>query len=660
MQNMKQTQRGLIVALFTAGALALAFFLLSFVPGQAYAKSYTIDQVDIDVELLDDASMRVRESRVYSFDGTFSLVGWIYGDTEADMKREIIGASVQRLDSNGDVLGEEALPYEEFVTSWRTEGGPSIDSYSYDKEYDTLYLFCMASNESIVLTAEYSLTNVVHVYKDIGEFYWKYISDGWDEPSKNVTLHVSLPLPQDTSTLSEDSIRAWGHGPLDGTVSFNEDGSITYAVANVNAGQFAEARIVFPSDFLTGFTAVSTVQEQRQTQEYLSTVLEEEQRWSDEANLQRRLSLLFMIACALAAVALLVWAIFQYFKYGKEYEPDFTDEYWRDIPSPTDHPAVIARLWRWNKESNEDFTATLIQLSHKGAIIINKGTYEKKGLFGSKPIDDYYFVRNRQVEASLNDPIDKAAMRLLFDVIGKGAESLWFTSIQVFGKANPQRFVDEMESWQGIVTAETNKRDFFELKSEHKQMLMVGVAVGAFVLATGASFFTENFFPLIFIVPTSIALYVIARYMPRRSREGNNLDAKAKALKNWLRDFSALNERPPTDVKVWGEFMVYAFIFGVAKQVIKALQFKVPELFEQDTNSMTGSYVPWWFWYSASLGSGGRTMPSASDMLQTSISNTAQTAKAALSSSSSGSGSGGGFSGGGGGGFGGGGGGFAR
>ncbi len=80
----------------------------------------------------------------------------------------------------------------------------------------------------------------------------------------------------------------------------------------------------------------------------------------------------------------------------------------------------------------------------------------------------------------------------------------------------------------------------------------------------------ENFIPLIFMVPTAIALGVIANYMPRRSVRGNELTAKSKALRNWLRDFSSLDERPPTDVKVWGEFMVYAYLFGVADQAIKA------------------------------------------------------------------------------------------
>ena len=82
--------------------------------------------------------------------------------------------------------------------------------------------------------------------------------------------------------------------------------------------------------------------------------------------------------------------------------------------------------------------------------------------------------------------------------------------------------------------------------------------------------------------------------------EGNELTAKSKALRNWLTDFSSLDERPPTDVKVWGEFMVYAYLFGVADQAIKQLQTTMPQLFEYD-GSMGMTYMPWWFWYTGAI-----------------------------------------------------------
>ena len=340
-------------------------------------------------------------------------------------------------------------------------------------------------------------------------------------------------------------------------------------------------------------------------------------------------------------------------------QPDYTGEYWRDVPDPSVHPAVIGRLWRWDRESQDDFTATLMHLAHIGAVRIDSGSYPQPGVFGAKEVSDYYITRLPAADA-VTDPIDLQALALLFGQVAEGGDALWFGTLKKYGEDHPQEFLDAMQAWQGVVSAETNKQDFFELKGKRYQGYLIAVAGLVAMAGIAIAVFMSNFIPLIFMLPTAIAIGVIANYLPRRSVRGNNLVAKCKALRNWLRDFSTLDERPPTDVKVWGEFMVYAYLFGVAEQTIKQLQIAMPQLFEYD-GSLGATYVPWWFWYTGAHTASGATLPSVGDMLQTSVANTMSTAQAAISGASgnfsSGGGFGGGFSGGGGGGFGGGGGG---
>ena len=426
----------------------------------------------------------------------------------------------------------------------------------------------------------------------------------------------------------------------------------------MNAGQYAEARVVFPVTWLTNLSpdaAKLHADEMR-----LDKVLADEEDWADQANRNRMQSLAFVIGCGVLCVLLIAWALWSYFRYGKEHAPSFTDEYWRDVPDPRVHPAVIGRLWRWDRESQDDFTATLMHLSHSGAIRIDRGTYQDQKSFGrTEAVEDYYLTRVPAVADAVENPIDRQALDLLFGTIAAGGDSLWFGTIEQYGKDHPEEFLDAMKSWQGIVSAETNRWDFFEVKGKRYQGYLVTLAILVGVAGLGIGLVMDNFIPLIFMLPTAIALGVIGNYMPRRSVEGNNLVAKCKALRNWLRDFSSLDERPPTDVKVWGEFMVYAYLFGVADQAIKQLQTTMPQLFEYD-GSLGSTYLPWWFWYTGGHTSAGAAMPSVSDMLQTSVANTVATAQSALSAASggfsSGGGFGGGFSGGGGGGFGGGGG----
>ena len=51
-------------------------------------------------------------------------------------------------------------------------------------------------------------------------------------------------------------------------------------------------------------------------------------------------------------------------------------------------------------------------------------------------------------------------------------------------------------------------------------------------------------------------------------------------LKRYLKDFSLLEERHAVEVSLWDEYMVYAQLFGIAKQVRKDFQKICPEYFE--------------------------------------------------------------------------------
>lgn len=644
------------LALLGVLLIAAAFLLGVAQPSPALAKSYDMPKVDIQAQVETDGSLQVNEQRTFDFNGDFTAVWWTFEGLPEDASLKVNGVRIARVDKDGKLVGDwTTLKDVPFVLDWRDSGGPGGEAYSVDDPKNTIYVFFNVSDERLIVDLDYTVVNGVQAYKDVGEVYWKYVSPAWAEASENVTMSLALPVPQGTKVEAGENVRAWGHGPLDGTVKINADGSVLYKNPRVASGQYAEARVVFPVEWLTNLSGDALV---NRDQQHLDTVLKEEQSWADDANRNRVLSLAFIIGCGVLCVLLVAWALRSYFKYGKEHEPDFTDEYWRDVPDPSVHPAVIGRLWRWDRESQDDFTATLMHLAHVGAVRIDAGGYDEPGVFGSKHVDDYYITRLPAADG-LTDPVDRAALDVLFGTIAGGADSLWFGTIKKYGEDHPQEFLDAMQGWQGTLSAATNRHDFFEAKGKRYQGYLAVVAVVTLVVGLGASVYLENFIPAILAVPTAIALGVIANYMPRRSVAGNNLVAKCKALRNWLRDFSSLDERPPTDVKVWGEFMVYAYLFGVAEQAIKQLQTTMPQLFEYD-GSMGMTYMPWWFWYTSGHNAMGAPMPSMGDVLQTSMANTMSSAQAALSGASgnfsSGGGFGGGFSGGGGGGFGGGGG----
>ncbi len=623
-----------------AGFLLLFFITLFLgyalaIPHVALAKDYTMGPVDIAATVSTDGSMAVSEQRTYDFDGDYTYVYW-----------DIDASSVQGVNVTGvGSVDGSVSAYTETTDASSTSSHPS-GYYYVENEANSIvrvYAYFRASSTKVTLQLDYTVTGAVTAWADTGELYWKYVGSNWDKSASDITMTLTLPVAQGQTVVAGDNVRAWGHGPLDGDVTFNSNGTISFTCPAVSSNTYLEARVAFPVDWLTGMTPSSTSQ--------LDSIITEETGYADTANAQRTQARILVwggIALAIVLSLLsLILVIRGYLKYGREYKPKFQDEYLREMPSD-DHPAVLGALWRWGDPTDQDFTATLMRLTDQREIKLEKVQVEQPGVFGSKLVDD--FLLSRTDASRPVDSIDAAAYDLLFTTIAQGADHLYFSQIKAFGKANPQEFIDAMDAWKGEVGAQALVKDFFEQKGATRFVTygIWGVALG--VLAVGMAFVTSSFIPAIVGIPCAIAIIVIARRMKRRSPAAAETYARCVALKRWLTDFSALDESIPTDVELWDKFMVMAVVFGVADEVIKQMSIKVPEVLADPGFAYTYMWVyPW-------VGMGS---PSAA--FATTMADTVHLSQAAISGSSmsSGGGFGGGFSGGGGGGFGGGGGGGA-
>lgn len=638
-------------------SLAAVLCLCLCAPATAQAKSYSVPKVNITADAQSDGSLHVVEQRTFEFNGSYSAVWWVMSGLPSNAKLKVNSVSMGYADgSSNDTVQLSDLKSTGFNVKWRDAGGPGYDCYSVDNGESTVYVFCDATNTKMVVQLDYTIENGVQAYKDCADLYWKFVGSDWAVDSENVTCTISLPVPGGATSKVGDNVLAWGHGPLDGSLEFNDAGTVvTYKEDTVAAGQYAEAHVLFPVAWLTNIS--SEALKLHGDEMHKDDVVKDEKTWADQANYQRMFSLIYILVLGLVSLALLTWAIVMFMRHGKEHKPTFTEQYWRDVPNKQMHPAVIARLWRWDKESGDDLTATIMHLAHVGALSINKGSYEEKQKLRTKTVEDYYITKMPAAE-KLTDPIDVQAMELLFDKVADGKPSLWLKSISLYGEKHPTSFNDTLANWQGQVSAEVNAADYFEEAGNRYQTLVASAGVLLALSGVGLGFLTSNYWPLIFMLPVAAGLFVLSNFMTRRTQNGADDFARSEALRNWLKDFSALDERPPQDVKVWGEFMVYAYIFGVAEEVLKELRQTVPDLFAEDATMMGNTaYVPWYVWYGPSIGS---SMGSFSDMMSTTMNNTMDVAAAATSAASggfsSGGGFGGGFSGGGGGGFGGGGG----
>lgn len=572
------------LSLLVATALLLVFVLLSLFPFRAFASSYSCPSVNIDVTVNSDGSISVTETREFEFNGDFTAVWWTFDELPSEeCEVSIDGASISTSDEvsaedEDNQATTQALEEVTFESSWRESGGPDTASYSFDEEESTVYVFFEASDTSVTVMLSYTITNFVQVYNDVAELYWQCIGSGWSADSKHVNVTLRLPASGSVDTSSDDAtVRAWVHGVLDSTVAIQDDGTVTLAIPSVSAGDYAEVRVVFPSDWMSSVASSASI---RHTSDYLDSVLEEETLLANQSNVDRLYALALIVGCLLCSVGAIAWALVTFIRHGKEHKPKFQDTYWRDAPAADLHPSIIGRMWRWGAEKQRCLTATLMYLSHKGALRIDAGCYQVPDDSGSpKTVHDYYITRLFGWQDKVADsPIDAKAIEVLFDTIAQGADSLWFGTVSQYAQEHPEQFMSLMSEWEDVVITETNRHNFFESRSLHYQGWMIGLGVFGLVVGLIGVFGFGNFIPLAAFAPAAVVLIVVSMLMNRRSTEAVEIDAKCKALLRWLKDLDTLDEQLPTDAKTWGNVMVYAYVLGAPQEFIGSLQAKLPSV----------------------------------------------------------------------------------
>lgn len=558
-------------AAFPAAILA-AFALVAAcvgAPAQALAESWESPQVSIRAQALTDATLHVVEQRTFDFGSDpiapDEALTWTFWGFPGSSQVEVTSVRVVPVSAAGELAGDwQPFAAAPFNYEWRDQGAPDAATFSLDETWNTLYVSAEGLVGRVMAEIDYAVAGGVQPYEDVAEIYWKYVPESWPAQSENVTLHVQLPVPSGVEVEPGDNVRAWGHGPAGGAVSIGTDGVVAYSVPVVPEGQFAEARILFPTSWLTTLSAKMRAQAQGNLR--LDEAVAEEAAYADTDTAFRIMDIAATLAVVGICIVALAVALVLYVRFGREHKPDLTAEYRTTVPAEGMNPALIGRLWRWNHESGDDVVAAVLHLVHTGAVRLEPAETGTAVDAGSRAIRENVTLVRAAAAERATDPVDCATLRLLFDELAEGKSCLALSAIARFRTDHPVEFERALERWQDQLSEQVARQDFFEPtgSSIARWMLLAAAVLG--LAAVGSLAILRNVvFALIFAF-TACSLVYIANYMPRRSVAGNNLAARCKALRNWLRDFPEARDLKPSD-----ELFPYAFLFDELKPVPSAV-----------------------------------------------------------------------------------------
>jgi len=463
---------------------------------------------------------------------------------------------------------------------------------------------------------------------DAAVLYYKFIGTGWDHSSKEVQVEVSPP-----SSVSREEVKAWAHGPLWGNIEILNDGKIRANIQSLPANTFWEVRAIYSARLFPKIKNVTS-------EDIVPQILTEEKLWADQANTTReewlrrkeiketRKKYGSWIVILLSIIGIAFFFVL-YNKYGVKHRVPFPDTYYSELPSEIS-PALLSCLLYQGQMSGNAMVGTILDLAQRGFLKIKEEPPTRKTSWWSSQKRQYSLELNRDFYSDNRKDLqefEKELMFFLFEVIGKGRDTVDFKTLQ----KESRRVTSWFYNWQKEVRKIGQEKGFWEkesLKARNKVLILSLVLFGVTILS---AFLIEEwaFVPGVF----GAVLLVSSFTIPRRSPEYELEAKKWEGLKKYLKRYFFRESVSRSLQENIGKFMVYGMVLGLSSKVIKSLAEMIPA-------EQRNQIIPWYIYTGA-----------PSDFSPTGFAESLSSLmSAATSTMSSATGTGGGASGGGGGG----------
>ena len=508
------------------------FFLISIV---SFAASFRIEKLDIEANLQKDGSMVVSEAVTYDIDE----INGVYFDIDAKGFGELQYIQVFEDDSTGSFKEVDTSNYEVSVSD----------------ELYRIKLYSKNHNNRRTFKFVYKLPEAITVYDDVAQFNRKMVGKEWQQGINYITAKVIIPV---SASYDNSNILVFGHGPLTGEVD-KEGNTVIYKLNNYYPGDFLEAHILMEPEIFSEYNKSKIVHKDMKQK-----LLDMEAKFADEANAERdkairqqeMINKVFEKPGLIFGVLSSIWGALMYYIHvifkRKNKVKNSVGKYLRELPDNSS-PALVGGFMT-NSINDNEILATIVDLvrrkiltlenSDKNSIIILTGS--------TKNLSDQ----------------EKAIVDIYINNFGDG-KSLDLKSFGFFQKV-PMSVARKFEKWRAMVQSEMNRKNL-----TYQGLGCLGVIFFAFfpMIFTFAGLvigmITGNKMFLLIVV-MGIILFVSgakARYPRKELAEAKD---KWQAFKNFLSDYSQLEEAKITSVHLWEQYFVYAVALGVSEKVVKA------------------------------------------------------------------------------------------
>ena len=537
-----------LAALLAATAVAVA---LAVAPA-AHAKSSDVTAADVEMGLADDASLLVRETLTFDYDGSFEAsyrdIPLLHGERITDV---VVGEGGRRYDPGGcTTFG----CFDRDATYGVEPQGSGIRVVWHHG----------ATDDERTFTILYRVVGGAVAYDDVIDVGWTVWGDQWDFDLDQLRATFTDPRLDPDDPL----YRVWGHPRSVEGETVRGDGVATLEASDVSDGTAVEMRVTVPRSPGVNVSGARAVDG-----EGLPEILAEEQQLDDDYNapwpsFKRWVadnSLLLALAIAGLAIgllALLSWL-------AREHPTDAPQH----LPEPPDDatPALAYGLAHEGEDSTDTVLATLLDLVDRGYYTASSATTEDEELDLALAVSD-------QRPATDGLELHEKEVLTFFDEL-LGSETVAMSDMR---DRIPQHDATWRGRWESMTealdAAEEGHlswdRDFTGLRS-----ILVLLALILFAGIVLISLIEEGgwILPAAIGVVTFIVMVVWpGNSLRRMTPEHGARSARWQSFARWTEDFPRLSDDPPATLELWKRILVFGVAFGTADRMIASGRIPAP------------------------------------------------------------------------------------
>lgn len=510
--------------------LALITLFLIFAPAtRAQTKTFNWTNWDIDMALQPDGSLIVTETQTLNFQGEPFTFGF----------RSI---PVGRRGNNDGISNVSVREGDQVFTESFSNAPGTFELVNNGDETRINWYFDPAIGEHT-----YTFSYTVHGAVRAGtmeegsgdQIFWTVIPS--DHPARVDSSRVTITLPEGISPqryfdTNEHLVEAYINDAVADNVLITvseDERTITYVAQQpLMPGYSFDVRVQFPHGLLPAVMPEWQATEQRNDAIGLTVLA---------------LSCLLLIVGPLAVV--LLWYL-----RGRDPQlgivvPDYITE-----PPDALPPAMVGSLVD-EKVDMQDIMSSLVDLAHRGYVLMEE---DKK--------NSYTFTRTDKKDADLRDFESK----FLNDIF-RGESSRSLSSLQY-------KFAGKIPALRNMIIDDLIKEGYLPSNPQSVRSRYIWLAAGVFILGIVSLFFLgilmeDNAdlvcFPVGAILLTGIALFIAARYMPRKTAKGTETSAKWMAFKKYLQNIKQYADIENSS-DIFEKYLAYAIAFGLERSFINS------------------------------------------------------------------------------------------